>query len=147
MLVRSGSERYLIPLASTVECIAVSADDLNNVPGAGRFVPVRGRQIRVVDLAQRFQIAKTCSDRLHIVLVETQNRGLAGLIVDEICGHRQVVVKSVRQHFAHIPGLAGATILGDGRVAFILDAEEVAAQAERAGVPVHGAQKREECAA
>ncbi|MFN0218404.1 MAG: chemotaxis protein CheA [Hyphomicrobium sp.] len=130
MLVRSGSESYLVPLANIVECIVTSHDDVSYVPGTGDFVAVRGRQIRVFSLAQRlgFQPSNR-SERSQILLVEIEDGGIVGLIVDEICGHRQVVIKSIRDHFEHIAGLAGATILGDGCVAFILDVDEIAALA------------------
>ncbi|MGQ0455831.1 MAG: chemotaxis protein CheA [Hyphomicrobium sp.] len=128
MLVRSGSESYLVPLANIVECIVVKDDAVSHVPGVGDFVAVRGRQVRVFDLAKRLGASRTeQSDRLQIVLVEIEAQEAVGLIVEEICGHRQVVIKSIRDHFQHIAGVAGATILGDGNVAFILDVEEIAA--------------------
>jgi two-component system, chemotaxis family, sensor kinase CheA len=127
MLVRAGAENYLIPLNNIVECIVITRQDLKSVAGSGQMITVRGRQIPTVNLVQQFGLKDSeNSNRLPVVLVEMESGSVVGLIVDEICGHKQVVIKSIRQNFRDLPGIAGATILGDGNVALILDVTQLA---------------------
>lgn len=129
MLVRAGCEQYLIPLNNIVECLVIPPSDLKPVAGASDMINVRGQQIPVFDLAQHLGLAKAkakSNGRVQVVLTELEGGGVCGVIVDEICGHNQVVIKSIRQNFRDLPGIAGATILGDGNVALILDVTQMA---------------------
>jgi len=124
MVVRCGRESYLLPLSNVVECQVVPRRDLRSIPGSGQVINVRGRQTRIVALEEVVGIetgAFPRGDRLSVVLVEAEGGMVSGLAVDEIIGQQQVVIKSVRENFGEVPGIAGATILGDGAVAFILD--------------------------
>ncbi len=127
MQVKCSSDRYLIPFSSIVECIERKASEINRVPGTGDFVSVRGQQVRIVHLAHQLGLAvQDPKEKLEIVMVELQSGGVVGLIVEEVTGHLQVVVKSISEHFQNMPGIAGGSILGDGSVAFILDVDQLA---------------------
>lgn len=126
MLVRAGGQLQLIPLANIAECVVSSTSDIGTIPSTGNVITLRDRHIGLVDLATILGFPPAAlGDRLQVVVVDLDAAGTVGLIVDEICGHRQVVVKSVRDQLHEVNGLAGATILGDGQVAFILDLAEV----------------------
>ena len=125
MMVRCAGETYLVPLNYIVECIVADRCDLKTVPGACDVISVRGQQIRVVELAEEFGLMNPDdSQRVQIVLAEVDDGSVIGIRVDEICGHHQIVVKSIREHFS-IHGISGATILGDGNVALILDVNQL----------------------
>lgn len=122
MLVRVGTQSFFIPLNQLIECLVVECKDINPVPGSGEFITVRGRQVPLLDLGQRLSLTSGCrGNRVHVALLETDARNTIGLLVDDICDHRQIVVKTIDSHFQNLPGVAGATIHGDGSVAIILD--------------------------
>lgn len=103
---------------------------------------LRDELIPMISLADLLGIERN-REALHdglLVIVEADGRRV-GLVVDEILGLQQVVVKSLEANFERVPGLAGATILGDGGVAFILDVSGIAKQARqgRPGQPAHAA--------
>jgi two-component system, chemotaxis family, sensor kinase CheA len=87
----------------------------------------RGNLVPLVHLCQLLDIAGTNSapdDR--VVIISDAGDGVRfGIVVDELCGHQQVVVKSIEESYGSVPGIAGATILGNGRVALILDVEKL----------------------
>lgn len=129
MRIRCADQTYLVPLSHIIECLAVPRAELHTIPGACRVVDVRGRQIRLIDLAAKLGlIAPRLSDRAQIVLVEIGSGAIVGLLVDEVCGHHQIVVKSIREHFTQLHGIAGGTILGDGNVALILDVNQLSSE-------------------
>ncbi len=126
MVVRAAGCKYLVPLNAIVECFITARTTLKTIPGFGEVVNVRGRQVRVVDLAAAFgHQRRTDTAQVQIILVELESGSSVGFIVDEIIGQQQVVVKSVRDNFGEVRGIAGATILGDGGVALILDVSAI----------------------
>ena len=130
MLVRAASEYYLIPLASVLECTAATRAEIANAEQSGVDRKICGGETRFIDLASRFGLGRDSADateRIQILHCELQSGAVAGFVVDDICGQRQAVVKDIREAVGVVPGLAGATILGDGRIAFILDIDVVAA--------------------
>jgi two-component system, chemotaxis family, sensor kinase CheA len=120
--VQVGGETYILPLVSIVESIQPRRGDLNAVFGAGETVTMRGRVLPVLRLHRLFGVAPRSEDptRGLIVIVE-HDSGRVALFVDDLLGQQQVVIKSLEKNFQKLPGVAGATILGDGRVALILD--------------------------
>lgn len=127
MVVRAGADRYVVPLASTVECVVLPTSAILAVPGSGTVANVRGRQIPILSLAGSLGFEPIAPrGTVEIVVVETDT-GTVALAVDEIVGQQQVVVKSVRENYCDLAGIAGATLLGDGAVALILDIAEVVA--------------------
>ena len=134
MIVRSGVDCYVIPISNIVECRASWAKDTGKLPGSGDVLNVRGSYIGLFQLSQVFNTGAT-GDLQHSVAIVAEVEGgrQIALVVDEIVGQQQVVIKSITDNLDAIPGIAGATILGDGRVALILDPTEIARLAASSG--------------
>ncbi|GGA35713.1 chemotaxis protein CheA [Pelagibacterium lentulum] len=126
MLVKVATSPYVIPLSSIVETIQNSRADFGYMPSGGRVLQVRGEYVQVVDLAQRFEMSSDQSeDNRFVVLCEAEGNSKIALIVDDIIGQQQVVIKSLEENFERIDGIAGGTILGDGNVALIVDVQSL----------------------
>lgn len=121
LLIQVRSEVYVIPLLSVVESISLEPSEIRMLVSAGEVIMLRGEIIPVISLCSLLQ-GEPASDNQKrlLVIVEDQGRRLA-LIVDELLGQQQVVIKNLEANFRKVPGVAGATILGDGCVALILD--------------------------
>ena len=127
MIVRSGVDSYVIPIASIVECRADWQRNVGSVPGSGEVLKVRGGYVSLIHLSAVFKAAATRDLSQSVaILTEIEGGEQVALVVDEIVGQQQVVIKSITDNLEAVAGIAGATILGDGRVAFILDATEIA---------------------
>ncbi len=128
MLVKVANSPYVIPLSSIVETIQNSRADFGHMPSGGKVLQVRGEYVQVVDLARRFELQsdQPDSDRF-VVLCEAEGNSKIALIVDDIIGQQQVVIKSLEENFERIDGIAGGTILGDGNVALIVDVQSLKA--------------------
>ncbi|NML46322.1 chemotaxis protein CheA [Ramlibacter sp. G-1-2-2] len=122
MTVSIGAETYVLPLAAVVESLSVKASDIHTLPGTGDTLRVREEYLPVLHLARLFPPQQPRGEGAGgiAVIVETEGSN-AALIVDELVGQQQVVVKSLEANFRRVPGLAGATVMGDGSVALILD--------------------------
>lgn len=122
LTVRVGPETYIVPLLSVVESIQPRQDSVKTVVRRGEVVNVRGAYLPVVRLAEVFNVTPDTTDAAQAILVilETEGERVA-VMVDELLGQQQVVIKSLEKNFQKVEGLAGATILGDGTVGFILD--------------------------
>jgi two-component system chemotaxis sensor kinase CheA len=122
LLVRVGDQTYVLPLTSIVESIRPQSGQLNSMAGHAETVVVRGEPLPLLRLHQLFAVRDAITDPVKgiVVLIETQGRNLA-LLVDELLGQQQVVVKSLETNFRRLEGVIGATILGDGRAALIID--------------------------
>ena len=130
MLVRSGPEAYLIPISDVVECVVASRSTMTLLPGSGEVLRIRGAHVPAIDLAKCLDhTALRRSDAFQVVVVETETSGRVAIIVDEIRGSQQIVVKSIRSPCGDVSGFAGATILGDGSIALILDISQLAERA------------------
>jgi len=131
MLVRVGAELYVIPLANILESTRPKAGDVHEVVGSGTVVFLRGDWLPLVRMADVFQLPNAERDpsRGIVVRVETDTAGVVGLVVDELLGQQQVVVKPIEQNFTHVRGVAATTILGNGRVCLILDLDDCVAMA------------------
>jgi two-component system chemotaxis sensor kinase CheA len=117
-----GTETYIIPLNAIVESLQVSTADLKTVSGEGQLLKVRGEYLPLVRVHEVFN-TKPKADDLEkgiAVIVEAEGKKTA-LFVDELLGQHQVVIKSLESNFRKMQGISGATIMGDGRVALILD--------------------------
>jgi two-component system chemotaxis sensor kinase CheA len=122
MSVAVGGETYILPLASVVESIRLDPQQIRSVAGANRVIEVRREFLPVVPLEEVFEVPRFeehPGDSIMIV-VEAEGARIA-LLVDELVGQHQVVVKNLEANYRKVPGVSGATILGDGRVALILD--------------------------
>ena len=124
MLVKVGGSPYVIPLSSIVETIQCSRADFGRAPSGAKVLRVRGEYVQVVDLATRFQMLSDADlGNRFVVLCEAEGGVKIALIVDDIIGQQQVVIKSLEENFESIDGIAGGTILGDGNVALIVDVQ------------------------
>ena len=119
-LVRVGTETYVVPLTSIVESLQVEPTRVSPIAQRIELYKLRDEYISIIRLAQAFHGHSHALDRGQLVVVEADNRRV-GLSVDEMLGQQQVVIKSLETNFQQIKGVSGATILGDGRVALILD--------------------------
>jgi two-component system, chemotaxis family, sensor kinase CheA len=122
MSVGVGEEVYILPLSSVVESFQVHEHTIKTIGGSGRVVEVRGDYMPVMDLERifnvpRFDFEKTAS----IMVVAEADGGRVALLVDELLGQQQVVVKNLEANYRKVDDVSGATIMGDGRVALILD--------------------------
>jgi two-component system chemotaxis sensor kinase CheA len=122
LTVRVGNETYVFPLASVLESFQGRAEDVQTVKGDREVISLRGEFIPVVRLQKLLAAGSSQdgSERTLLVLVESEGRR-AAMAVDELLGQQQVVIKSLETHYKRVEGISGATILGDGRVALILD--------------------------
>ncbi len=118
-----GSETYIVPLVSIIESIQVKEDMVNMLAGKGETFKLREEYLPIVRLHEILGVKDAKAKKLNeglLVVVEGEGRR-CGLFVDDLLGQQQVVIKSLEANYRKISGLSGATILGDGSVALILD--------------------------
>ena len=122
LTVRVDQETFVFPLASVLESFQGRAEDVQTIKGDREVISLRGEFIPVVRLQRLLALGSEpdVSLRTLLVLVESEGRR-AAMAVDELLGQQQVVIKSLETHYKRVEGISGATILGDGRVALILD--------------------------
>jgi two-component system, chemotaxis family, sensor kinase CheA len=127
MVIKVGREIYVMPLSAIVECLRPTRSDINNLVGTCGMLQLRGDLLPLVNLGDLLDIASVAGDSNESVVIITDagEGSRFGLVVDELCGHQQVVIKSIEESYGAVPGIAAATILGNGRVAFILDIEKL----------------------
>jgi two-component system chemotaxis sensor kinase CheA len=127
MLVGVRGQSLVAPLTSLIETVQVNPADIRRIGVSGQLLAMRGTHVPLIDLgaALGYSAALPAGERAVALLVEGATGERAALLVDDIHGQRQVVIKSLEANYRHIPGVAAATILGDGRVALILDIEAV----------------------
>jgi two-component system, chemotaxis family, sensor kinase CheA len=128
LIVRVEAHSFVIPLVSILETVCLQNEEIHNVAGQGEVATVREEAIPFLRLRRMFglqPLAETetlLGDRKLVVVVEHGNQS-AALEIDELLGQQQIVVKSLEKNFAKLDGTLGATILGDGKAALILDAQ------------------------
>lgn len=127
MIVRVGNENYIIPITSIIETMRPRSEEVKRVEGHSDVINVRGEFISVVYLHEIFNIgnAEHNPSKALVVLVESGQQKM-GLVVDELIGQQQVVIKSLEANADPVKGISGATILGDGRVSLILEINDLA---------------------
>jgi two-component system chemotaxis sensor kinase CheA len=117
-----GDETFIIPLTSIIESLQPRPEDLKTVAGEGRLVHVRGEYLPLVALHQVFGARpRTRRPEQGTLMIVEADGVRAALLVDELLGQHQVVIKSLETNYRKVLGISGATIMGDGRVALILD--------------------------
>jgi two-component system, chemotaxis family, sensor kinase CheA len=123
MAVAVGSESYIVPLTNIMESLRPKAESIHPVVGQGDVLAIRGEYVPLVYLYQRFGVPDAVKNPCQgiVVIVESEGANRIGLVVDELLGQQQVVVKSLETNYGAVDGIGGATVLGDGRVALILD--------------------------
>lgn len=120
--VRVGHEIYIIPLVSIVESLQIKPAQVNSVAGQAQVYKLRDEYIPIVNMHEVFGVEERVGDFAEGLLVVVEGDGRkVGLVVDDLLGQQQVVIKSLESNFKRVDGVAGATILGDGTVALIVD--------------------------
>ena len=125
MCVASGDQVFVVPLVTIVESIQPLPQQLRSM-GNEKLLWVRDRYWPILNLAKRMDIDHAVEQPTDaiIILIESSKKRF-GLMIDKLLGQQQVVIKSLEQHYRRVPGAAGATIMGDGHVAIILDVESL----------------------
>jgi two-component system chemotaxis sensor kinase CheA len=124
LVVGVGKQRYIIPIFAVKEMFRPAPEALSTVPGGGEMVLVRGSLLPVLRLYSRFGVEPTSQEPSSGVLVVVENAHKKFcVLVDELMGKQEVVIKSLGETFKNVTGVAGGSILGDGRVGLILDVE------------------------
>jgi two-component system chemotaxis sensor kinase CheA len=122
MSVGVGDEVYILPLSSVVESFQVKSDAVSTVGQGAQLVKVRDEYMPVIELEKVFQVPRFDFDKSSDIMVVIEADGSrVALLVDELLGQQQVVVKNLESNYRKVPNISGATILGDGKVALILD--------------------------
>ncbi|WP_018605211.1 chemotaxis protein CheW [Uliginosibacterium gangwonense] len=122
MYIGVGTQVFILPLNLIVESLQPQASEISTISGKGRVIHVRGEYLPLLALYEIFKIQPQTTDPTQgIVIILELEDGRAALFVDQLLGQHQVVIKSLETNYRKVPGASGATIMGDGRVAFILD--------------------------
>ena len=129
LLVRIGSAFFVLPLATTLECIELTRQDIANANGK-HIAHVRGEIIPYIRLREYFKIGSERPEREQIMIVET-DAGRYGFVVDQVIGDYETVIKNLGRVYRRVNVVSGATILGDGTVALILDPHRLVQDAVR----------------
>ena len=130
MVVRLCGQRYVLPLSNVVETVQPEPGQMRPVANSSEVIDMRGTYVPVKRLSELFQLPPAGrEDEDSVVIIVETDAGNVGLMVDTIEDRREVVIKSLDQNLYPIRGLGGATILGDGSIALILDIEALVASA------------------
>ena len=122
MSVGVGQEVYILPLSSVVESFQVNPNDVNTVAQGSQLVKVRDEYMPVIAMEKTFHVPRAEGEKSSDIMVVVESDGSrVALLVDELLGQHQVVVKNLESNYRKVPNVSGATILGDGTVALILD--------------------------
>ncbi len=119
LLVRVGDAHFVLPLANSLECVELSRQDIENAHG-NHLANVRGEIIPYIRLSEYFQMEMARGEREQIMVVETEY-GRYGFVVDQVLGDHQTVIKNLGKVYRSVQVVSGATILGNGTVALIVD--------------------------
>lgn len=127
MTLRVGNEIFILPLTRILESLQPVSEQLKTLSGQGRVVQIRGEYLPLIPLYEVLSLESEVTDpKKGILVVVETNRGKIALFVDELIAQQQVVIKSLETHYRKVEGISGATIMGDGRVALILDIDKLA---------------------
>ncbi|WP_201743433.1 chemotaxis protein CheA [Dickeya undicola] len=122
MSVKVNNEVFILPLNAVMESLQPQSEDLYPLAGGERVLQVRGEYLPLVELYQVFEVAGAKTDATQGIVVILQSAGRRyALLVDQLIGQHQVVVKNLESNYRKVPGVSAATILGDGSVALIVD--------------------------
>jgi two-component system chemotaxis sensor kinase CheA len=137
MIVQLGDQALVIPLAHVIESLRPEPHDVKGLGTTRQMLNARGTFVPIVPLGLLTGACDPITDPCKgvLVLVETEGHGRAALLVDSITDQRQFVIKSLDTHYRQIDSVAGATILGDGKVALIVDVDYVARNASLGAAP------------
>ncbi len=131
LLVRVGPSHFVLPLANSLECVELTAGDVRAAHGK-HIANVRGEVIPYIRLSEYFRMETARPEREQIMVVETEH-GRYGFVVDQVLGDHQTVIKNLGKLYRNVQAVSGATILGNGTVALILDPHRLVQNAVHAG--------------
>ena len=123
LLVRIGNEHFVLPLANSLECVELTREERERA-GGNRIANVRGEIIPYIRLSEYFDMGSEPPDSEQIMVVETE-LGRYGFLVDQVLGNHQTVIKNLGRVYRNVQVVSGATILGDGTVALIIDPQRL----------------------
>jgi two-component system chemotaxis sensor kinase CheA len=122
MSVKIGTEIYILPLNYVIESLQPAAKDIHSITGDEHVLHVRGEYLALIELHKMFGVCDAVHEPTQGIAVIVQTEGTRfALLVDELVGQHQVVVKNLETNYRKVTGISAATILGDGNVAFIID--------------------------
>jgi len=126
MSVSVGDEVYILPLSSVVESFQVNDDEVNTVAHGSQLVKVREEYMPVIELERVFQVPTAAGDKTNSIMVVVESEGSrAALLGQRVARPAQVVVKNLESNYQKVANVSGATIMGDGKVALILDIDSL----------------------
>jgi two-component system chemotaxis sensor kinase CheA len=130
MVVSTSGQTLVVPLTAIVETLRPKSGEVHALGAGAKVLAIRESFVPMVDVGRALGFRSTPADPLNsvIILIETEGGARNALLVDAIQDQRQVVIKSLEANYCHVPDIAAATILGDGRVALILDVEALVAR-------------------
>ena len=136
MVVKVADQTLVVPLTTILETLKPKLNDIYGLGPESQVIGIRGGFTPLIDVALALGFRNTQSDPLSsvILLIETEGGVRSALMVDAIQDQRQVVIKSLEANYGHVPGIAAATILGDGRIALILDADQIVASSSHSAI-------------
>ena len=127
MSVAVGDQIYILPLSAVVESLQPKSGEVKTMANQGRVIQVRNEYLPLVVLHEVFGLQTDVTDFTRGILVILEADGIkAALFVDALVGQHQVVIKSLEANYRRVHGISGATIMGDGQVAMILDVSAIA---------------------
>ena len=139
MSVRVGRETFILPVTAVIESLQPRDEDLHGTAGGDLLLKVREDYLPIVAVHEAMDVAEACTDATRAIAVVVQGRGRRyALLVDELVGQQQVVVKNLETNYRKVPGVSAATIMGDGSVALILDVNDLGqlgANRKEIGIP------------
>ena len=119
-------------MSSVVEALRIEGERVEVLPDRSQVLARRGEYLRLISLRDTLGIADAAKREEMAIVVDTETRGLVALLVDELIGQQQVVIKNLESNYRKVSGVSGATILGDGTVALIVDVPDLAVDTARA---------------
>ncbi|HKZ11294.1 MAG TPA: chemotaxis protein CheA [Rhodanobacteraceae bacterium] len=126
MSVRVGRETFILPVTAVIESLQPRDRDLHGTAGGDLLLKVREDYLPIVAVHEAMGVSEACVDATRAIAVVVQGRGRRyALLVDELVGQQQVVVKNLETNYRKVPGVSAATIMGDGSVALILDVNDL----------------------
>jgi two-component system, chemotaxis family, sensor kinase CheA len=123
LLIRVADTNFILPLANSLECVELAGNEIRSTPGS-RLASVRGQVVPYIRLREFFGMEAAGEEREQIMVVETEH-GRYGFVVDQVLGNHQTVIKNLGKFYRNVQAVSGATILGNGTVAPILDPDRL----------------------
>ncbi|MBU1101822.1 MAG: chemotaxis protein CheA [Bacteroidetes bacterium] len=123
LLVKIADDHYILPLSSVEECVELTTNDIKNAHGR-HIINIRGGITPYISLRERFELTSERPDIEQVVIADVGGNRV-GFVVDEVFGQHQTVLKSLGVFYKNVKGVSGATIMGDGTVALILDIQQI----------------------